>query len=141
MKTRQIPKEEWGTFFDNFSRRHDGWMVTLEILDNEIGAQVEGRELTLKGIVDEWDEIKGNEIMVMVGTRPDDHVTHTIANATEVSLEQTDGGADVALAIKSSDGTTALLRFRSPLLPELVDGEVYLDASVREEPNQPLPRQ
>ena len=141
MKTRQIPKEEWGTFFDNFSRRHDGWMVTLEILDNEIGAQVEGRELTLKGIVDEWDEIKGNEIMVMVGTRPDDHVTHTIANATEVSLEQTDGGADVALAINSSDGTTALLRFRSPLLPELVDGEVYLDASVREEPNQPLPRQ
>lgn len=141
MKTRQIPKEEWGTFFDNFSRRHDGWMVTLEILDNEIGAQVEGRELTLKGIVDEWDEIKGNEIMVMVGTRPDDHVTHTIANATEVSLEQTDGGADVALAIKSSDGTTALLRFRSPLLPELVDGEVYLDSSVREEPNQPLPRQ
>lgn len=141
MKTRQIPKEEWGTFFDNFSRRHDGWMVTLEILDTEIGAQVEGRELTLKGIVDEWDEIKGNEIMVMVGTRPDDHVTHTIANATEVSLEQTDGGADVALAIKSSDGTTALLRFRSPLLPELVDGEVYLDSSVREEPNQPLPRQ
>lgn len=141
MKTRQIPKEEWGTFFDNFSRRHDGWLVTLEILDTEIGAQVEGRELPLKGIVDEWDEIKGNEIMIMVGTKPDDHVTHTIGNATEVSLEQTDGDADVALAIKSADETTTLLRFRSPLLPEFVDGDVYRDSNARRESNQRPPRQ
>lgn len=124
MKTREIPKEGWGRFFDNFSRRHDGWLVTLEILGAEIGAQVEERELALKGIVDEWDEIKGNAIMIMLGTKPDDHVTHSIGNATQVSLEQTDGGADVALAIKSADGTTALLRFRSPMLPELVDGLV-----------------
>lgn len=124
MKTREIPKEEWGTFFDNFSRQHEEWLVTLEILGAEIGAQVEERELAFKGIVDEWDEIKGNAIMIMVGTRPDDHVTHTIGNATQVSLEQTDAGADVALAIKSADGTTALLRFRSPMLPEMVDGLV-----------------
>jgi hypothetical protein len=122
MKTREIPKEEWGTFFTNFSRRHERWQVTLEILGAEIGAQVEERELELKGIVDEWDEIKGNAIMIMVGTKPDAHITHTIGNATQVSLEQTEGGADVALAIKSADGTTALLRFRSPMLPEIVDG-------------------
>lgn len=124
MKTREIPKEEWSTFFDNFSRRHEGWLVTLEILGAEIGAQVEEQELALKGIVDEWDEIKGNAIMIMVGTKPDDHVTHTIGNATQVSLEQTNGGADVALAIESADGTTALLRFRSPVPPEMVDGLV-----------------
>ena len=70
MKTREIPKEEWGGFFDNFSRRHEGWLVTLEILGPEIGAQIEERELALKGIVDEWDEIKGNAIMIMVGTEP-----------------------------------------------------------------------
>lgn len=35
-------------------------------------------------------------------------------------LEQTDEGADAALAIKSADGT-ALLRFRSAVLPEMVD--------------------
>jgi hypothetical protein len=124
MKTREIPIHEWGTFFNNFSRRHEGWLATLEILGLEIGAQVEGRELALRGIVGEWDEIKGNALMIMVGTTRDDHVTHTIRNATQVSLEQTDGGADVALAIKSADGTTALLRFRSPMLPELVDGLV-----------------
>lgn len=124
MKTREIPKDEWGRFFDNFSRRHEGWLVTLEIFSAEIGAQVEGRELALKGIVDEWDEVQGNEILIMVGMKPDDHITHTIGNATQVSLEQTDAGADVALAIKSADGATALLRFRSPMLPEMVDGLV-----------------
>lgn len=122
MKTREIPKEEWGRFFDNFSRRHEGWLMTLEIFGAEIGAQVEEQELALNGIVDEWDEIKGNAIMIMMGTKPDDHLTHTIGNATQVSLEQTDGGADVALAIKTADGTTALLRFRSPMPPEIGDG-------------------
>lgn len=124
MKTKEIPKQEWGTFFDNFSRQHDGWLATLEILGAEIGAQVEERELPLKGIVDEWDEVDGNEIMIMVEAKPDDHLTHTIRNATQVSLEQTDDGADAALAIKSADGTTALLRFRKPMLPVLVEGMV-----------------
>lgn len=124
MRTKEIRKDEWGKFFDNFSRQHEGWLVTLEILGTEIGAQVEIHELPLKGMVDEWDEIKGNAIMIMAGTKPNDHITHTIDNATQVSLEQTDGGADVALAIKSADGTTALLRFQSPMLPEMMDGLV-----------------
>jgi hypothetical protein len=47
---------------------------------------------------------------------------HRISRPTHVSLEQTDEGADAALAIKASDGTTTLLRFRSAVLPELVDG-------------------
>jgi hypothetical protein len=57
----------------------------------------------------------------MTGGKPEDHVTHTIIHPTEVSLEQTDEGADAALAIKSADGIMALLRFRSAVLPEMVD--------------------
>jgi hypothetical protein len=60
----------------------------------------------------------------MFGEKPNDHVTHSIEGATEVSLEQTEGGEDVALAIKSADGVMALLRFLSPMLPEMVDGLV-----------------
>jgi hypothetical protein len=124
MKTKEIPKQEWRTFFDNFSRQYEGWLATLEILGVEIGAQVEERELPLKGIAGEWHEVEGNAITIMVGMKPDDHITHAIGNATQVSLEQTDDGADAALAIKSADGTTALLRFRKPMLPELVNGMV-----------------
>jgi uncharacterized protein DUF5335 len=121
MKTKEIPRNKWPEFFDRFSRQHEGWLVTLEILGSEIGAQVEERGLALEGIVDEGDEVQGHEILIMFGARPDDHITHSIRNPTTVSLEQTDEGADAALAIKSADGVTALLQFRSAVLPEMVD--------------------
>jgi hypothetical protein len=124
MKTREISRSEWPEFFDSFSRKHEGWLVTLEILSSQIGAQLEERELALEGIVAEWDEVKGDEIAIMLGAKPDDHITHNISRPTQVSLEQTDEGADVALAIKSADGVMALMRFRSALLPEMVDGVV-----------------
>jgi len=125
MKTKRIPTSEWPKFFDSFSRQHEGWLATLEIFATEIGAQVEERELALEGIVDEWDEALGNQIIIMMGAKPDDHITHTIGRPTNVSLEQTDEGADVALAITSEGGAVALLRFRSPTLPEMVDGIVH----------------
>jgi len=118
MKTNEIPKNEWPKFFDNFSSKHQGWSVTLEIFGPELGAQVQERELALVGIV---DEIHGNRIVIMFGEKPDDHITHSIERATEVSLEQTEGGADVALAIKSADGVMALLRFLSPMVPDMGD--------------------
>lgn len=121
MKTKRIPRSDWPKFFDSFSRQHEGWLVTLEIFATEIGAQVEERELAFEGIVDEWDEALGNQIIIMMGAKPDDHITHTIGRPTNVSLEQTDEGADVALAITSEAGAVALLRFRSPMLPEMVD--------------------
>ena len=121
MKTKEIPRNEWQQVFNIFSRQHEGWLVTLEILGPEIGAQVEERGLAFQGIVNEGDEVQGNEILIMFGAKPDDHITHSISNPATVSLEQTDEGADAALAIKSADGVTALLRFRSAVLPETVD--------------------
>jgi hypothetical protein len=121
MKTKRIPRSDWPKLFDSFSRQHEGWLATLEIFATEIGAQVEERELAFEGIVDESDEALGNQIIIMMGVKPDDHITHTIGRPTNVSLEQTDEGADVALAITSEGGAVALLRFRSPMLPEMVD--------------------
>ena len=121
MRTQEIPKKEWTEFFDNFSRKHEGWLVNLEVFGPEIGAQVEERELALKGITAALDQTEGNTIMIMTGTKPDDHITHSVTGPISVSLEQTDEGADAALAIKSGDGLTTLLRFRSAVLPEMVD--------------------
>lgn len=124
MQTKQIPKSEWPLFLDQFSRQHEGWLVKLEIFSPEIGAQVEETGLALAGLTDEWDETEGNTITIMAGNTSDDHVTHSISNPTEVSVEQTDEGADAALSIKSADGTTALLSFRAAMLPETVDALV-----------------
>ena len=125
MKTKRIPRTEWPKFFDSFSRQHEGWLSALEIFATEIGAQVEERELAFEGIVVEWNEALGSQIIIMMGAKPNAHITHTIANPTNVSVEQTDEGADVALAITSVGGAVALLRFHSPILTEMVDTVVH----------------
>ena len=124
MQTRQIPKGEWRAFLDNFSRQHEGWLVKLEIFGPEIGAQVEEIGLTLEGLTDEWDEASCNTITISTGSAPDAHITHSISRPTEVSLEQTDEGADMALSIKAADGTTALLSLRAVIVPEKVNAAV-----------------
>lgn len=120
MITQQIPQNEWPAFFDNFSRKHEGWLVKLQILGSDIGAQVQEHDLALEGITNERNET-GISVIIMTGSKPDDHITHLIHNPQEVSLEQSDERADVALSIKSADGNTALLQFRVATLPELVD--------------------
>ena len=109
MQTRQIAKSEWPVFLNNFSSRHQGWLVNLEVLGPGIGAQVEGTGLVLEGLTDDWDDVKGNTIMIMAGDRPENHVTHSISRPTEVSVEKTETGEDVALSITAEDGTRTLL--------------------------------
>src|SRR5213076_1626760 len=50
MPTKEIPREERSSFFDVFSRQHEGWLATLEIFGPEVGAQEEAHELPLEGI-------------------------------------------------------------------------------------------
>jgi Family of unknown function (DUF5335) len=121
MKTKEIQRKEWPKFFDNFSRQHEGRLVTLEIFGTRVRAQLQERELAFGGIVDEWDEVQGHRIVIMVGAEPADHITHSISRPIEVSVEQTDEGTDAVLAIMSADGVLALLRFRSPMLAEMLD--------------------
>ena len=108
MRTREIPRDEWTRFFDNLSRRQEGWEVTLEVFGPDIGDQVEERHMFLAGVSAEVAD-EGDKIQIMVGGKPSGHVTHMITAPTQVNLQQTDLGVDSALQIKSADGTTTLL--------------------------------
>jgi hypothetical protein len=56
--------------------------------------------------------------------RSDDHVNHIINRPTCVALEETEVGVHKGLRIDAESGETTLLRFRSPALPETVDGAI-----------------
>lgn len=111
MQTKHIPKSEWRAFLDCFNSRHQGWLVNLEVFGSDIGAQVEGRALVLEGLTNEWNEVNGDKIMIMAGVKAENHLTHTINRPTELSVEKTDAGEDVALSITGEDGTRTLLIF------------------------------
>jgi Family of unknown function (DUF5335) len=120
MQTVKIARKEWIRALNEFTRVHEGRLVSLDILAESIGAQPEFHELPLIGLTAEPSE--GGSISIAVGRSAGDHLTHTIHSPTQVSIEQTEAGATVAIEIKSADGTTAILRFRTVGLPEIVDG-------------------
>ena len=121
---REIPRGEWVKFLDSFSRRHEGWLVTAEVGGCEIGAQVGARELPLEGIAAELKAGGEDVITIILGGGSRAHVTHNISQPTHVRIEQTESGADMTLQIESGSGVTTLVRFRSAMLPEMVDGIV-----------------
>jgi len=122
MATQEIPRDEWREFFDGFSRRHEGWLVTVEVLGSDIGAQVEAHELPLVGVTAETHGERQDEIAIIVGDSSQAHVTRSISDPAHVRLKRSAAGADEALEIESASGTVTLVRFRSIMPPEMVDG-------------------
>ena len=121
MITQQIPTNEWAGFFENFSRKHEGALVSLQVISLDIGAQVEQRELALQGLSHELDGSARSTVIIMMGSRPDQHVTHSITRPTEVNVEKTDEGTDIAISIKDADGNTALLQLLVAIQPAVAD--------------------
>ena len=129
MPTQEIPREEWSRFLDTFSRQHEGWLATLEVLAADIGAQQEASDLPLEGITATSTDDESQSIAINLGKTREDHVTHTITEPTRLWLEQTSEGANAALEIESADEVKTLLRFRSTLPADMVDGVVLEKSS------------
>jgi hypothetical protein len=125
MSTQEIPRDQWTTFFDTFTHQHEGWLASLEIFAPDIGAQEEARDLPLEGISTTTKDGGLQTIAISFGKGAEDHVTHTITGPTRLWLEQTSQLANAALEIESADEVKTLLRFRSPLPADMVDGVVF----------------
>ena len=124
MPTQEIPREQWNNFFNSFSRQHEGWLATLEVFATDAGAQQEVSDVAFEGISLDSDNDKSGAVVINVGKTPADHVSHKIDHPVHIWLQQTEAGADAALEIEAEDDSKTLLRFRSPMLPEFVDGVV-----------------
>jgi len=124
MPTQEIPREQWNNFFDIFSRQHEDWLATLEVFAPDVGAQEAAHELPLEGVSIASEDDEAGAIAISLGKTPADHLTHTITRPEHVWLVQTPTGANAALEIESQNDTKTLLRFRSALPPEMVDGIV-----------------
>jgi hypothetical protein len=122
MPSRDIPREDWVTILDSFSRQHEGWLVNVEVVTDGLGAHREIREKSLIGVSADLKSRGTDTISIITGDRSDDHVNHIISRPVRVALEETEEGAHKGLRIDAENGQTTLLRFRSPALPETVDG-------------------
>jgi Family of unknown function (DUF5335) len=120
VNTVQVPREEWVGFFREFSRRHEGWLATVRVVDPRLGSQVETRDLPLEGI--DVDARAEGPISFFLGKGVGANVEHPVPRPSQVWVEQTAQGAEAALEILSEDGRKTILEFRTAVLPEEVDG-------------------
>ena len=119
MNTRHIPVDEWRSALDRISHTYEGSVVSTEIVGGNVGAQEQVHEQPLRGITSDRSGItlsfekKG-------GLRLD----HCIAHPRAVRIAETEDGRIIALEIEDDVNTHTLVKFRSPMRPELLDPSV-----------------
>ena len=106
----EIPREEWIRFLDTFSKQHEGWIANVEVGGHKLGDQEESTRMPLVGI--SADKGRQPRIEVIVGGRPEAHLTHTINGVKRVWLKPPEEPADEAIQVESEDGTITLLTFQ-----------------------------
>jgi hypothetical protein len=115
-----IEPDKWISFLDSFSRQHEGWLANVEVATGA-GKLTELVNRRLRGV--SIDHADGKQrAYVEVGDALDECVTHMVESPTGIRFKRTETGAHEGLDIVSADGSTTLVRFRSAMLPEMLDG-------------------
>ena len=116
-----LAREEWARALNGFTRRHDGWLVSLDVCPLTGERQREFENLPLLGVSSDRLDPNGT-LAISVSRSRVQHLTHIIHAVEQVSVVQTADGAEAALWIDAADGSRTVMRFRVPAPPETVDG-------------------
>jgi hypothetical protein len=111
--TQDIGKDQWRTFLDEFTRENRGAHARLEVLDADVGYQVETENRPFDGI--SADTKDGEDaVWITLGSGPKDHLTHGIHKVTAIRVRPPVGESGAALELVAQDGTTTLLELSRP---------------------------
>jgi putative phosphoribosyl transferase len=118
----EIPPEEWISFFNSFSRQHEGWLASVKVTQGS-EQRSEVHERPLAGISSDHLTAR-DEIYVTIDRDGGGELTHPIKNPMKVVFRRNLEGAHEGIDITSADGTTTSIRFRIASRPEMLDGVV-----------------
>ena len=119
MSVVTVPSEEWKDFLEAFSRRHQGWVVRIEIYDLETGEDVGSPFRPLHSV--ELDTEDPNNLRINVTVDSDRKlIKHILFRPCRVTLQLAADGADESLNIQSLN-TSTTIRFRAAVVPDVVD--------------------
>jgi hypothetical protein len=113
---REIPRDDWEVFFDDFAGSRRGWLTTVELLAPS-GGRIQAEDAPLAGIVLDDSAGSGGEISVLVAQSSGSASENKLPAPAHVRLERS-GSASETLSIESHSGATLLIRLRAPNTPE-----------------------
>jgi hypothetical protein len=106
-----IEQTQWNEFLAELTRQADGYDVTVELLDPELGDQIEVRRARLAALA--FDPREGIAVAVSDPSGREELLRHVIAEPAR--LEATDEpGVPGALLIEAAGGTKTLIRLAEP---------------------------
>jgi hypothetical protein len=114
MQSREIPDEHWISFFDEFSRDHVGWPVTIEVISPESGPQHVATELPLQGISFDPGGSRPCTINVGAGDNPSANFSHVIDMPLHIRLAEAERDADGTIQIEPARGPVTLVHYHRP---------------------------
>ncbi|WP_457601437.1 DUF5335 family protein [Hydrogenivirga sp.] len=111
MATRKLEKGQWEEFFNRVTKNLQGVEGQIEVIDQELGDQVETEWSFVTGI--SYDP-KDNVFEVQFSEGKHDHL---IQNPVEIYVDE-EGGMLKSVEVVQEDGTRYLLRLKpAPALP------------------------
>jgi hypothetical protein len=115
--TREIPRDEWGSYFDHLSTDLPTVEVTVEVDGQDLGAQIADERLLLTGI--SYDH-KDDVLVIGLDARggaPED-VEHMIQRPQRIYVAEAPDLLPSALDVEDAEGHKVIVRFeRPPALP------------------------
>ncbi len=101
--TRTLAKESYDSELAAFTTRNAGRRCAVEVDQNALGAQALGHELQLAGAT--YDR-RDNRVALMFGTSTLKglHMTHHVADVTEIDIATNAGGVDQVLRVAHDGG-------------------------------------
>jgi hypothetical protein len=111
--TKQIPRDEWESYFERFTRQHLGERhrdaVTIEVVSPQVGDQFEATTVPLLGV--SYDP-KSLAFEVLT-----EDVEHLVFYPSEIWVLEEEGGFLPTIALFRADGTKELLYVHRSGLP------------------------
>lgn len=113
---------EWHDFFERFNKEHQGWLIRLWVVDtSDLEAGIADDETA------EWldheltrvtlEQRDNRTALEVVAVHDDSKIHHSIEEPVSISVEHDTDGEMNGLRIDADNGTTTLMRFRSPSAP------------------------
>lgn len=118
----EIPRDQWQTYLEEFSKRNSGRPADLEVLSEELGNQEAAQMLPFQGITLETKGSQAASAEIMMGgtgAADDRNLTHTVSQVRLIVPKVGPDGREEALEIEAEDGTKIILVFKA--LPELAE--------------------
>jgi hypothetical protein len=112
--TQELAAERWVEYFDAIATRVEGLLVTIEVMGEQLGDQLEVERLPLQVIGYDHND---NVLEVAVGGRGPRYpvvLRHFISSPQTISVEEAGRGTPSAILVTDASGDRTLIRLFEP---------------------------